>query len=256
MRIFDKRTIEANFDISVSKSINITPLQRSKLEKALFVGASKGNLFFLMESQSPRLPYTYLRYSLPLFTLQQLGSSSSPKETIYVIPGGGVYYSKKDYPFFSQESAEILKLYESTNNSRYGMKFTVCFLKSTLLIWHLINKFDDINLFQPKIFRNLRFPVLNMRRPESVKTIREIEDSFDRIIGLEKDFLIAVRKCNGKEAKQELLIQHNKKVDKLAYSIDLNLYSLLGYSQDDVMVIEDNVRLNKIYIPEPEFSAQ
>ena len=250
MRIFEKRTREVNFNVSVPSPIKITPLQRGKLEKALIVGASKGNLFFLHESQSPRLPYTYLRYSLPLFTLQQLRLSSSPQETIYIVPGGGVYYSKRDYPFFLEENRAILKLHKSTNNSRYGMKFTVCFLKSTLLLWHLINKFDDIDLFQPKTFRKLRFPVINMRRPESVKTIREIEDSFDKILNLEGECLIAVRKCKGAEAQQNLLDQHNKKVDELAYSIDLNFYSLLGLSQDSVKVIEDNIRLNKIYIPE------
>jgi len=250
MRIFEKTTREANFNVSVSRPINITPLQGAKLQKALIIGASKGNLFFLKEAQSPRFPYTYLRYSLPLFTLQQLESGSSPKETIYIVPGGGVYYSKRDYPSFSHEGDPILKLHKSTNNSRYGIKFTVSFLKSTLLLWYLINKFDDIDLFQPKIFRKLRFPVVNMRRPESLKTISEIEDSLDKILDLERECLIAVRKCNGIEAKQDLLTQHNKRVDELAYSIDLNLYSLLGFSQDSIKVIEDNIRLNKIYIPD------
>ncbi len=249
MRIFERKTREAKFNPSVSRSINISPLQHGKLEKAPITGASKGNLFFLKDSQSPRFPYTYLRYSLPLFTLYQLRLSSLPEETIYIIPGGGVYYSKKDYPFFFEKNGVILKLHKSTNNSRYGMKFTVCFLKSSLLLWHLINKFDDIDLFQPKIFRELRFPVINMRRSESVKTIREIEDSFDKILKLERGYLIAAHKCKGEEAQLDLVNQHNKKVDELAYSIDLNFYSLLGLSQDSVKVIEDNIRLNKIYIP-------
>lgn len=250
MRIFEKKTRQVNFNVSVSNSIRITPLQRGKLEKALNVGASKGNLSFLNESESPRLPFTYLRYSLPLFTLQRLRLTSSPQETIYIAPGGATYYSKRDYPFFFNENGQVLKLHKSTSNSRYGIKFTVCFLKSTLLLWYLTNKFDDIDLFQPKIFRELRFPAIDMRRPESVKIIHEIEDTFDKILSLEREFLIAVRKCNPPEAKQHMADQHNEKVDQLAYSIDLKFYSLLDLSQDSAKVIEDNIRLNKIYLPQ------
>ena len=250
MRIFETKTRKANFNVSLSKPTKITRLQRGKLEKALDVGASRGNLFFLKESESPRLPFTYLRYSLPLFTLQGLGLTSTPQETIYIVPGGALYYSKRDYPFFFEEDHRILKLHESTNNSRYGLKFTVCFLKSTLLLWHLTNKFDDIDFFRPQIFRELRFPAIDMRRPQSAKTIRGIEDSFDKILNLERDFLLAVRKCNDPKAMQDLTDQHNKKVDQLAYCIDLKLYSLLGFSQDSIKVIEDNIRLNKIYLPQ------
>jgi hypothetical protein len=250
IRIFDKTTRQANFHISVPRPIGFTRLQFRKLEKALIVGASRGNVFFFQQSQSPRLPYAYLRYSLPLFTLQQLRATSSPKQTIYIVPGGGVYYSKRDYPFASQQYSQILKLHELPANSRYGMKFTVCFLKSTLLLWYLINKFDDTDLFDPKIFRKLRFPRIDIKRSESVQTIRQIEDTFDKILDLERDCLVAVHKCNTVEAKQNLLTDHNTKVDELAYSIDLNLYSLLGFSQDSVKIIEDNIRLNKMYLPQ------
>ena len=249
MRIFERKTREAKLRYSVSSSINITPLQQRKLEKALSCGASRGNLLFLREPQSPRLPFTYLRYSLPLFTLYQSKVSSSTGETIYIVPGGGVYYSGKDYPFFFKD-ADIIKLHKSEINPGYGMKFTVCFLKSSLLLWYLINKFDDINLWQPNILDKLRLPTINMKNPQSLETIREIEASFDKILLIENDFLIAVRKCKDREAQNALLEQHNKKVDKLVYSIDLNFYSLLDFAQDSVNVIEENIKLHKIYLPE------
>lgn len=248
-RFFEKNTIDARFNLSVSDSIDISPLQHEKLKKIHPPhGTSRGNLFFLRESQLPRFPYAYLRYSLPLFTLYQLSSRASSKDTIYIVPGGGIYYSTKDYPFFSEKYGQVIKLHKSLRNSRYGMKFTVCFLKSSLLLWYLINKFDNTDLFQPNILQKLRFPIINMGKPESAKNLREIESSFDKILKLEREYLLSARKFKD-EALLKFIEQHNRKVDELAYSIDLNFYSLLGFSHDSVKVIEDNLRLNKIYIP-------
>ena len=70
-------------------------------------GLSKGNIFFLRGLEKPRLENTYLRYSLPIFTIQNLGIKSEKEPTIYIVPGGGVFYSERDYPFYNENEIVV-----------------------------------------------------------------------------------------------------------------------------------------------------
>ena len=116
IRFFDKNSKDARLKPSLENSVDLNPDDIKKLKKIVYNGTSRGTLFHLIESQSPRLPYTYLRYTLPLFTIRNINRPSIPRETIYVIPGGGIYYSNRDYPFFSERYGQIIKLY---NKSRF-----------------------------------------------------------------------------------------------------------------------------------------
>jgi len=217
-------------------------------------GTSRGTLFYLRESKPPRLIYTYLRYTLPLFTIRNINRHSIPRETIYVIPGGGIYYSNRDYPFFSERYGQIIKLYKKSIDSKYGIKFTTCFLKSSFLLWYLKNKYDDIDLFTPAIFSNLRFPVLDIKNPHTAEIIDSINKGFDIIVKLEATFLIGANKLKKDEIDEynEYIKEHNKRVDEVAHQIDDSIYKLVGLSADEIITIENNLRLNDIYLPEKE----
>jgi len=251
IRYFDKNSKEARLKPSIENSINLNPDDINKLNKIMSNGTSRGTLFYLKESQSPRLQYAYLRYTLPLFTIRNINRPSIHRETIYIIPGGGVYYSNRDYPFFSGRFGGVIKLHKNSIATKYNIKFITCFLKSSFLLWYMHNKYDSIDLFTPDIFNNLRFPILNTSNPRTVQTIDAINEDFDIVIKLETTLLAGQNKIKKDELSQ-YFDEHNKKVDEVAHHIDTLIYELIDLSTDEIITIENNLRLNAIYLPEKE----
>jgi hypothetical protein len=247
IRSFEKNSIEAEFDIEVEKSIELDVADIQKLKNSFSNGTSRGNIFFLSELQPPRLKYTYLRYSLPIFMLRSIKRKAVVRDTIYITPGGSVYFCKKDCPMFSDIEMPVLKLYK-TLNTRYGIRFITCFLKSSFLLWYCKNKFDDIDLHNPNIFKNLRLPILDISDQSIKGQIVKINGYFDQIIGLERNYLAIAQKLKKPEL-QEHTDKHNMQVDKIAYDIDHIIYQLLNLTTDEISVIEDNLRLNEVYLP-------
>lgn len=173
------------------------------------------------------------------------------KETIYIVPGGAVFYSTKNFQFFSESLPNILKI---SGDIKPSAKFIVAFLKSSFNLWYLKNKLDNIDIFQPEVFNNLRLPVINLKHSDSSQAINEIHNSIDEIIKLESNYLVKQRKYNIKDDKQreilsKLTTEHNSKVDLIAYDIDKLIYKLLDLSENQINVIEENLRLNDIYLP-------
>lgn len=248
IRFFDTNSVEARLKPILEASMDLDHINIRKLEKIRYTGTSRGTLTYVREPTQPRLSYTYLRYTLPLFSLRNINYRSVLKDTIYIVPGGGLYFSNRDYPFFSERYGQIIKLCKESLPSKYNVKFTVCFLKSSFLLWYLKNKHDSIDLFETDIFNNLRLPALNMKRPDTIEIINSINDNFDKIVGLETTFLLNMKNVK-KDDIMNYFTEHNLRVDKLAYEIDRLIYKLLNLSSNDISTIEQNLRLNEIYLP-------
>jgi len=245
IRSFDSNSIPAGLKVSLSKSINLDPKSIEKLKKIDINGTSRGNLFFIRDVQSPRFPYTYIRYSLPLFTLRNINQPAPQKETVYIVPGGAVYYSKRDYPFFSERLAQVIKVYGPINPST---KFIAAFLKSSFNLWYLKNKLDDINIYKSEVFNKLRLPKLNTKRPDVIQILKDLQNNFDTILKLEVQVLVKMTSIKEKDLLS-YLNQHNSQIDEIAYNIDKQIYQLLNLSEEQIITIEENLRLNNIYLP-------
>lgn len=249
MRSFERNSRAASFDVSVSRSIDLPADEIEKLNKLFANGTSRGNLFYCVEDLvEPRLKYTYLRYTLPLFTIRNISEKPLMKETIYIIPGGGSYYSKRDYPFFIENHIPVLKLYKTKRNAPYGMKFTACFIKSSLLLWYCKSNFETTNLYSRGVFEKLRLPDIKPSDPDTKALLHELEVLFDKIVSLERRFLIETRLAKKKDYSQHAE-QHNAQVDDLAYQIDCIIYRLANLSSNDIKTIEEYLGLNDIYLP-------
>ncbi len=231
----EKCTVLNDSDINISKKMNSN-------------GASRGNVSIFLERQPPRYEYAYLRYSMPKFNLKSIPKNPERAETIYAVPGGGVFWSNTEISLASDSEIELLKFKSKKQN--YSNKFITCFLKSSLCLWYCLNKYEDIDLYRPKIFEDLILPKIGSTYDSQHKIVANIESFFDDIIQLEKKFLVASR-LNKKDARQLKLIErHNSVVDKKAYSIDRNIFELFHLSQDEVAIIENNLKANDIYLPE------
>ncbi len=251
MRNFERNSVEARFDIEIAHSVTLDADSAQELTEmeASSNGTSRGNLFFYRDYQRPRLEEAYLRYSLPRFNLRNIGEHSVGGETIYIIPGGAVYYSRKDSPFYSPTDGIVLKLYRTERNAPYGIEFTVCFLKSSFLMWYCGNRFDDFDLFRRKILRKLRLPIIYKSNPVNAARLHELGACLRDILDLERNYLVTVRRLRDRQQIAEQTNQHNSAVEPFAYKIDQIIYQLLGLSDEDVDVIENDLRLKGVFLP-------
>ena len=250
---FEDNSNKANFllDLIIDNGITLDYKKTTQLMK-IPNGLSRGNLFFAGEAiQSPRLEYTYLRYTVPIFFVPHLNVSSKTINTIYIVRGGAVYYYPKDLPV-STSKPPILKLHQSKINTPYGLILTLCFLKSSFLLWYCKTKFDSVDIFLPEVFKNIRLPFIDTKNVNCVELLNNLKIHFGEILKLEKEYLLTSRKLlRNKEEFNNYTNSHNSLVDYHAYNIDFIIYQLLHLTPDEIHSIEDYLKLNDIYLPTP-----
>ena len=237
----------------ITKPVTLNDNQSQKLLDSHYThGCARGNLFYVENSISVRLPYAYLRHNLPIWFVQNPIPKPLLKETIYIAPGGAVYYSRYDYPFYSNKYPVILKIHRDRMISVYGIRFAVSFLKSSFHLWYLHNRYHNIDLINYDLFSNLRLPIINVNRPSSKEQISLINNTFDAIIKQERRFISEFNKAyiHKKVAvKNEFISNHNIQIEKSFYTIDQAIYKLLDISDKEIDAIESNLRFNNIYLP-------
>jgi len=220
-------------------------IESEKLEKTEYNGKSRGNITFFVKDIEPRLGDAYLRYSLPLFNLKSSTKTPVVQETVYMVPGSATFYAKKEYPFFSENNFPILKI--ASRDTKYLSNKIICtYLKSSINLWYCLNLLGDINLMKAEIFQEIRIPYINstLHKP----FIEKISSLFDKIIEAENNVLIQISSVHDKE-KADIIINHNSLIDNYAYEIDRMFYSILGLTDVQVEVIENNLRSANIYLP-------
>lgn len=208
-------------------------------------GKSKGNIFFFDREQAPRLRHAYLRVSIPKYFLKDYSSNLKNNESIYVIPGGGVYYSKKSIEHFNPKGFPIIQL-NTDKKSGYSVKFICAFLKSSFFLWFLITKYDNLDLYIPSIFEKIRLPILNFNNPKVKELLVKIETEIDEI--LQKELIFLKIKITKKNYEKEI-IEHNSSIDFHSYEIDRIIYGLLELNSDEIELIEKTLNANQVYLP-------
>ena len=233
----------------IKESIKINKDDKIKLQNSIEKyanGIVRGNILYHDSMLKARLEYAYLRYSIPLYYLKTKQKITNG-EFINILPGGQVFYSRKDYPFYSDLVPYILKI-QSRNEKYFSNIFITCFLKSSFWLWYALNKFSNFDLYNPKYFRCILLPKINLN-PETKEVIKLIETNFRKIIELEKIFLINTNKIKGLKRLGLIIEEHNKTIDELAYDIDKNIYKLCKLSDDDIRIIENYLKNNDVYLP-------
>lgn len=223
-------------------------------------GCARGNLFYVEDITPARLAHAYLRHTLPLWIVQHPVPKAKSQETIYMVPQGAIYYSKYDYPFYSSRYP-LLKLYPGPAVSIYGMRFAVSFLKSSFHLWYLLNRHGTTDFTDPKIFSALRLPIIRLNRPDSRNQISLINDTFDAIIKEERRFIAEFNRAyirKNTEGEIQFISNYNARIANEFYAIDQAIYELLGLSDNEVDVVQKNLKFNGIYLPtntDPDIDA-
>ena len=253
MRKFEINSFKIRPQPVIPNSVNLNDLDVQRLLKLPHsIGCARGTLFYLDEARGPRLQNAYLRHSLPLFNVKGPVPKSDLKETIYIVPDGAIYYSKRDYPFYSNRYPYVVKLHSGELNRTYDMKLLVSFLKSSFHLWYICNKYGNTNTLTTDVFFQLRLPIIHPNRPDSKKLVTFIRHKFDYILGEERRFVVEFNKrYRGKltDAAGQFIDNYNQRIAEHFYAVDKAIYELLGLSQDEIGALEDNLRFNKIYLP-------
>ena len=253
LRKFEINSFKIRAKPVIPKPVNLNDNQIQRLLKSPYNnGCARGNLFYIEKVTAARLERAYLRHSLPLWTVQNPVPKAQLKETIYIAPQGAIYYSKYDYPFYSDKYPFILKLHCEGLMSIYDIRFMVSFLKSSFCLWYLQNKYGSTNFADYEIFRDLRLPIIKLNRPDLKKQISLINNTFDDIIKEERKFIAEFNKAyirKNTDARNDFVNNHNARIAKRFYTIDQSIYKLLGLSDKEIDVIENNLKFNKIYLP-------
>lgn len=246
---FDKNTLARVLRPVIAESIALDAAAIADLQRLPGNGRSRGNtVYFNTMPQAPRLPSAYLRYSAPLMSISGTAPISEKKETVYVVPGGGVYYSARDHRFYADSHPQILKLHAGSGNAPYGLKFTACFLKSSFFLWYCLTTFGDLDIWNPGIFYDIRLPRLDVEKDETKQHLRVIEGNLRAILALERTFLSKYSSVTSPDIAQ-FIEDHNGRVAPLAYNIDLAIYSLLNLSRQEVATVEAGLRLSDAFLP-------
>jgi PHP family Zn ribbon phosphoesterase len=229
----------------------ILPEEIRKIESSMENGRSRGNIFYLDKVQPARLQYAYLRYSLPLWNIRSAKNERRKKEDyLYIVPGGAVYYSPKNVPFFSTKTDFIISV-SVKDPKHYGLKFVACFLKSSFFLWYCERSFGNLDIFEPNIFSNLRLPKI-CDGEKCTNLVKEVEMKMDNILKLERDYLTLIPKIKSKDQCFELTTKHNSAVDSMAYGIDENIYHILDLSKEQISMIESDLRMSEVFLPVKE----
>jgi len=226
------------------ENIRLEESEIEKLRKNYYKnenGKSMGTIFYMNYLIRPRLPYAYLRYSIPIFYFKfENRNIEKNKKNIIIVPGGAIFFAKKCYPVHCEMGLRPLRFFSRFPDT-YKNEFIIAFLKSSFNLWYMKNKFNSIDIYNPKIFFKIRIPNLDKKNKPQLKIAEEIVEVVNQILAKEKDFL---RKKQDDEAEL-----HNKEIDILSYSIDKKIYELFGISKDQIKTIEAFLGINKIYLP-------
>lgn len=208
-------------------------------------GKSKGNIYYFNNFQKPRLAEAFLRISIPRFNIREI-KTGKKSNNIYVIPGGAIFYSEKDICSYNPNGLPLIKL---TLESKYPTKFLCAFLKSSFLLWFIKNKYNSLDIYNPKILRNLLIPNLHLHNPKEKGIIERVESLFDEILTMEKEFLSTDLQKITNNTIEEFIIEYNNKVQAHFLEIDMQIFSLLNLNSEEINIIKENLHSSNIFIP-------
>lgn len=230
----------------VGNSIKVNEAEQSKLDqlyKKSVNGKSRGTIFIINEPYTARYPEAYLRYSLPIYYYTTKHLKSKKEETIYLVPKGGVFFLNRRIPVYSNDNLFALMI-SSYDVSKYSNKFLCSFLKSSFNLWYSYIKHENADLTKPNIFNKIRIPIIDLKNPSVKKMIVKIEDLHDKILLVEKKYLLKKYDKNNAEKEGK---NHNIKISQLATEIDKEIYKLLYLNNHQIDIIEQYLKACGIY---------
>jgi hypothetical protein len=117
------------------------------------------------------------------------------------------------------------------------------------LLWFVKNKYNSLDIYDPKILRNLLIPNLHLHNPKEKGIIERIESLFDEILTMEKEFLSTDLQKIANDKIEAFIIEHNNKVQAHFIEIDMMIFTLLNLNLEEINTIKENLHSSNVFIP-------
>lgn len=189
-----------------------------------------------------RFSDSYLRVSAPTYKIpEDIQGNFINKNSILIIPEGGVFYVEKDSNLLTDIPVFQLTIEEEVINP----KIMTAYLKSSFLQWFLckINNYKDIFHFILRM--KLYIPFINKLEQQGHEALEEI---IEKILKLEKDFIKKSNLIHDDEELSRYIEEHNDACEKLMFKIDNILFDLLGFSEETRKSIYQDLSNLSIYV--------
>ncbi|MGE5588607.1 MAG: RNA-binding domain-containing protein [Clostridia bacterium] len=217
----------------------------------------RGNVAVL-RPDAPRLPYAYLRCSVPKMYLQDPGALGVPPRRgacILVCPRGAMYLADES---LSEEwwAVVLASNYEPawalTISDRYrpvmDEKVLLAYLKSSPCLWYELALYNSAKLGDPLVLGSIPVPVEALGRIAG-----EIRERVERILGYEYEFLekeaALAPEERGTRRDSDMVNTHNGRVAVPAAEIDAMIFRLLDLDEEDVEQMLQAISANDLFVP-------
>lgn len=208
-------------------------------------GFSTGSLTCTPDDiQGARLEDGYLRFSSPLWDIDQIDTTSidkSKEKSLIVVAGGGVFGVDKDIHIIPRKPCALLTL----NNPALFNTYLAWF-KSSFFIWY-----NSIILGTDDLLRQVLISKSSIPLPDemTLPLLEKAGELASEIIEKEYKFLDELNSSvdANKELHNDLVVNFNKEMNDLSLEIDNQVMSALGLTQPEIEEIYEALNSLKIY---------
>lgn len=236
------------FNIKHVSKTNTNSFDNSKAET--INGMPNGNVQFVAPA-SPRLDDAYLRYSCPVY---QLENPEEHKELLSLIgqaivisSKGGCYLIDREDSYYLDAKDDVLILTpkETLYKDKISIKLVLAWLKSNCLIWLCLQKYGDINIYNPNVFNSLKIP-LELCHDDNIDITKLVEE----IIYNESMVLNKICSMSSDDINDiaTLFTDHNNSIGEMANKIESNIEDKLQLSKEEIEMIIEELSSEKIYL--------
>lgn len=205
----------------------------------------------LRELRGGRLSESYLRVSAPTYNLTSNNTIKVDKNSILIVPGGGVYLVNQETKIETDAKIICLKI----NNEQINIKVFVAYLKSSIFQWMISKNYmkDDIYNFLNSLKKPI-IPIFGRLMKDEHKVLEEyIDELIDKeitFVNQENSILKSVNKSPTQSDVEKLTSRvnlHNREAEKIMKNIDYYIYEQLELCENEQEQIVDDLKRLKIY---------
>lgn len=223
----------------------IEPLQQ--LYEKYGNGVADGNLEVSFNSSSPRLPDSYLRYSMPTYTIDETTLTEKTaflqtKSGLIVVPRGGIMLNSDGKYLHVFQPTILLRSKTSEDLLSY-----IAWFKSSFFLWYCATIVGDRDFFKIILNDREKIPLPNQTL---LDCLHNTTNHIKNLLLDETNFLKESTKLTDKGDKDEaqrLTEKHNKAADSTCRLMDIEIFKCFGFSSEEALEIYKTLKYLDIY---------
>lgn len=218
-------------------------------------GHHNGKYVILSKDYTFRLEDAYTRITPLRFNQKKYPKGSNINaNSIIISPWGGVHYVEQDSILIVENDSQCTILHNG-ENKREVMLFTTMFLKSSFVIWLMMNTMNTTNLWDMKALDYIYLPSITNPSERTIASLSIVIKSAEELVKCELELLKNLSltpKEDFNSISVPMITDHNAKAEKLFYIADLAIYDMLMLNEMEINGIESYLSHMNVFIPNEE----